>query len=108
MAPRPRSGLGLNELLGAAPLLLWAWRTYMGNVLKPGCTKRNVVGTTCCKPEICIGTAANNVCILVVLPVIFPEANGANLKGATLRQREVLAARAGDSCLRHSVAAPNA
>ena len=68
----------------------------MRKVLSARSAKCSVVGSPHCKAQIAIGPAEHFVCVIIVLPVVFPEADGADFIAATLAERLESAARASE------------
>ena len=73
--------------------LAWQWRTNeRPTSLVAGAQDHEVIpclGET----ELSVRPAEHHICIRIVLAVVLPEAHGAYLKAAALRERDVLAAR---------------
>jgi len=55
----------------------------MRKVLPTTCAKRPVVGAPHSKAQIAIRPAEYFICVVVILPVVFPEANSANFVATT-------------------------
>ena len=65
----------------------------MRKVLLSRRTKRAVVGSPHCKAQIAIRPAEHFVCVIVVLPIVFPEAHSADFIAAAFAKRFEAAAR---------------
>ena len=66
----------------------------MWKVLLSRRTKRSVVGSPHGKAQIAIRPAEHFICVILVLAVVFPEANSADLIAASFAKRLEATARA--------------
>jgi len=69
-------------------------RTHVGQKSFFNCTKFRKVLLCLSKAQIAVGTAADNLGIGLILPVVFPKANWTQFKAAPALQRSEFAARA--------------
>ena len=74
--------------------LLGQWRSNVLKVLPSGSAKRPVVGASHGEAQIAIWPTEYFISVMVVLPIVFPEADSADFIAATFSERFVATARA--------------
>lgn len=66
----------------------------MRKVLPAGSAIRSIVGSPDCKAQTSIGSAEHFICVIFILPIVFPEAYSADFIVASFAERLAAAARA--------------
>jgi hypothetical protein len=90
---RPPLWVHSTNLLNRIWHLLRQWWPNVRKVLPAGSAKRPIVGSSDCKAQTPIGSAEHFICVIFVLPIVFPEAYSADFIVASFTERLEAAAR---------------
>ena len=89
-SPAVRSGAKqrtLRRLVGLSWLFLWKWLPHVLDVLPLASTTFPDILARLGQAERVVRAAANHIGVVFVLPVVFPETDGANVEAASFRER---------------------